>query len=81
MAEKLDPRDSESSWVLAGSEVRVGNSQSRPSLLEVCWATSQNWGPHALGPLGQPPRAGDPREHPPEPTWGCRQRGAHGGQG
>lgn len=25
MAEKLDPRDSESSWVLAGSEVRAGN--------------------------------------------------------
>lgn len=25
MAEKLDPRDSESSWVLAGSEVRAGS--------------------------------------------------------
>lgn len=42
MAEKFDPRDSESSWVPAGSEVRVGNPQSRALLLEVSWATSQN---------------------------------------
>lgn len=73
MAEKSDPRDSESSWVLAGSEVRAGNPQSRPSLLE--------GNIPELGPLGQPPRAGDPWADPPEPTWGCRQSGAHGGQG